>query len=113
MPAFNPKKQMEEIIRPRLRLGQQKPDDKRGHRGMIRSTTTAQTHRRRLAKMARWAKENYHCSLLQITPAIAQRYLDERAQQVTHKTLNRDRLGLEMLPGIGRGNLAQPRSIVR
>lgn len=87
MPAFNPKKQT------------------------IRSTTTAQTHRRRLSQLARWARANHRCHLLQITSDIAQAYLDERVRQVTDKSLNRDRLCLEMLPQIERGGLTQPKSI--
>ena len=112
MPAFNPKQQAKEILQPRIRLGQHKPREKEERRGMIRSTTTTQAHRRRLVKLARWARANHRCRLLQITPAIAQAYLDERARQVTDKSLHLDRLCLEILPGIGRGGLTQPRSIV-
>ena len=79
---------------------------------MIYSTTTAKTCRHHLTKLARWAKENYNCRLLQITPTIAQQYLNGRARQVTDKSVNQDRLCLEMLPKIERGDLTQPRSIV-
>ena len=99
-------------MRPRLRLGQRKPRDKEARRGLIYSTTTAQTYRHHFTKMARWAKANYRCRLLQISPALAQKYLDERAGQVTDKSVNQDKLCLEMLPKIERGDLTQPRSIV-
>ena len=112
MATFNARRQAEELVRPRLRLGERKPRDKEARRGWIYSTTTAKTYRHHLTKMARWAKENYRCRLLQITPAIAQKYLDERARQVTDKSLNQDRLCLELLPKIERGDLTQPRSIV-
>ena len=112
MSTFNPKKQAEEVVRPRLRLGERKPRDKKKRRGLIYSTTTAQTYRHHLTKLARWAKTNYRCRLLQITPAIAQKYLDERVRQVTDKSLNQDRLCLELLPKVGLGDLTQRRSIV-
>ena len=40
MPTFNPRRQAEEIVRPRLRMSHQKPPSKEEHRGMIYSTTT-------------------------------------------------------------------------
>lgn len=112
MPTFNAQKQAEEIVRARLRLGERKPRDKEARRGLIYSTTTAQTYRHHLTKMAKWARANYRCRLLQITPAIAQKYLDERAREVGDKSVNQDRLCLELLPKIERGDLTQPRSIV-
>ena len=112
MPTFNPTKQAAEIVRPRLRLRQRKPRDKEARRGLIYSATTAKTYRHHLTKLARWAKENYKCRLVQISTALAQKYLDERARQVTDKSLNQDRLCLEMLPRIQRGDLTQPPSHV-
>ena len=75
MTTFNARRQAEEIVRPRLRLGKRKPQDKEARRGWIYSTQTATTYRHHLTKLARWAKTHYRCRLVQITPAIAQKYL--------------------------------------
>ena len=110
MPNCNLDRQVQDIIGPRMRLGHPKPDSRDSRVGLFYSVRTAKAYGQHLHQIAVWAKATYECRLDQLTPVRANKYLAERAAKVTYKTLNQDRLALQLLPQIRRDDLVQPHS---
>lgn len=71
--------------------------------GRVHAVGTARAYEAALTQVAQWLKAHGHLDgLHRMTPAQAQAYLAERAQQVRQKTLDLDRQALQMLPNVPR-----------